>query len=313
MRRWVTALLVGAVLAGACGDDGDASTADATTTTAEGATTTTTEAAETDNGAEPVDGPTVELLDAGAEPRRELRLAPTEGDVVEVTLRQGQVFEVRADGHEERASTVHELDMAHEVVSVAGDEIEVAIRYQGGRVIEADEAVRPMLEDMVGRFDGLEASATFDRQGRIVAATTPDLDVSDMPELAGFLDSLGEQMASFTTPFPAEPVGVGAQWVVTSSADFAGVFGAETSVLITLTELTDDVAAADTELRMEMTSTTPGLTIETSDLGGTGTVRWVLDGVLSTSEQVVGGTLVMVTQGQRVEPAMEQTLSVTIR
>jgi hypothetical protein len=311
MRRLLITLLVGAVLAGACGDDGEITTADDTTTTTERATTTTTEADAPER--EPVEGPEVELLDAGAEPRRELRLDPAEGDVLEFTMRQGQVFELRAGGQEERSSTVHELDMVVEVVSVDDDEIEVEIAYQGARVIEADEAARPMLEDMLGRFTGLEAGAVYDRQGRILAATMPDLDLSDMPELSGFIDSLGEQMAAFSTPFPTEPVGVGARWQVTSTADFAGMFGAETVVVITLTELTDDAATADAELRMDMTSTTPGITIESSHLSGSGTVRWVLGEVLAMSEQQVGGTLVMEAQGQRLEQTMQQTIAITPR
>lgn len=323
MRFWraLLAVLTASTLLVACGgDDGDEEASDQQETSE---TTAEEEAAEP----EPVEAPEVEVLDAGQEPRSPLRFRPEEGAEQALTLRQEQRQEFRVAGSAQAVDApATELDITNRVESADDDRIVVATEYQDSRVLpgpEADPAIVSQVEEVVAAFEGTSARTVLNPRGVVIEFEPPEPDLEGTAgDIADTLiSSLGEQSSSLAVPFPEEPVGRGARWRVTSSAQIAGL-NVDTAYELELTEVADTSAGANVQTAVTFVPGPVDLegtqaTVEGGSLTGGGQISWNLLGTASLAEQTIEGTTTIAADqgGQQAtfELFQRQVLAITER
>lgn len=227
LRRVLAVASVAALAAVApgCGLFGD-DDAPAPTTTA--VTTTTA-----------VPAPTTELLDPGAEPRRPLRFAFPAGEVVvhiSMDLSVLQDVDGSVSGVDppavvqvvRLATTPREGGDAAVTVTVED------VRLGGG----ATDEQRAALGDELAALVGLTGTGVIDDRGRVTDFSYAS-DGAPGGDLAPIVDGFGDQLQALVAPLPEEPVGVGARWRSTTSADVGGA-AMPVSTVYELTDLTGD-------------------------------------------------------------------------
>lgn len=172
--------------------------------------------------------PTVELLDPGSEPRAPLRLAPAEGLVQTVEVRQTTSAAVARGGEELPAAVpvplVLQLTAEVRAVTPRG-----AIHYvwtiADVRAEAAPDTPRAVLRALRQVVPGLRAAAgevVVDPRGRVRRVVVRPVAQAGAP-LRRALADLEAALWRATAPFPEEAVGVGARWRVTSRLAEAGV------------------------------------------------------------------------------------------
>lgn len=312
------------VLAAACaGDDADEAATTTTTTTTittDADETTTTAAPPTDEEEAPA-GAEVEVLDAGAEPRQELRLTVEQGREQGYVIHQEQEQTIEIGGQTQSTATATEQDVTYTITDVADGRIVAETTYGGGRILDdppVDASTRDVLEQVFAAFEGATGSSTFDERGSLIDVEIPDLEI-DQPQLQAVLDTLLDtfetQAAQLAMPFPQEPVGVGARWRVSTSFDVGGLpFDVTTEV--TLTAIGEGTADATSTQTM---SIRPGpaevqgqpLEVISGNVSGGGSVRWDLRMPLAVIDQEVSGEVVLRTGGTELRQVLRQRYQVT--
>jgi len=172
--------------------------------------------------------PQVELLNPGAEPRQQLRLKPAI-DVKETTVTTLKMdMEISASGQSSPAKSpaavmtfetkVTKIDpngdihyeSAYTNVDITGDtgNIPPAVR----------DAMRSTLKNMVGmKGSFIMDNRGFNKGGSFILPQGAD---NNLKQMVRQMSKSLEQVAS---PLPAEAVGKGAKWRVSSSSDFSGI------------------------------------------------------------------------------------------
>lgn len=218
MRRSLRPLLA-AILAlfltilGACGGGADD---DDSGDTAAG---TTSEAAEGDaegGAGERAAGGGVQLLDAGKEPRRELRFVLRPGQTFRTRMTMTMGMNMAIDG---RAMPSMPLPPMEVLIAGRIDEVEDGVarysftyeRIGAVRTEGIDPAVASQYDTALQKMHGLQGTGSIDAQGNVGESTVDTSKVTD-PTLKSTLDSMTAQISNMTVPFPTEAVGVGARW-----------------------------------------------------------------------------------------------------
>ncbi|MDY7104125.1 MAG: hypothetical protein S0880_23320 [Actinomycetota bacterium] len=353
VRRAVAVLLVaGLSVAAGCGDD-DATDAGTPTTSATSTATSTTSAAPdgddpssgtTDTSADEADEPvepapedgadapapvSVEVLDAGDEPRQLLDASAELGSEEAVTIRQEQQVEITMGGGVPQTVTNPPVlyDLAYTITDVADDgAMTVETFYEDVRVAETegvDPTVLAAVEQTVDVFIGATARIVVEPDGTIAAWEAPDIDLSSTPgaSAATLLEGFEEQASSLSVPFPAEPVGTGARWETTSESSVGGL-DIVTTTTWELRSLSDGEMVLATEVVLEYVPGTyevEGVEIEVIDgtLTGQGTTTRQPGQVFGLSDMVTEGTVTMeLTQGGQTGELVQtirQTSTMTAR
>lgn len=201
-----------ALAAPACSDSSDPESAEVDETT------TTTVPSEGDDDA--ASTPVLELLDPGAEPRTELRytFAPGSSSRFETATVVEQTVDDASPGP---ISTI--VEVLAEVLEPTEGGSAVRITYGTPEVTTAPEALPDVVaaaERSAALLDGAVADLTIDALGFVVDA---DVQLTE-GELADQLrETLLGNLRSQGVVLPAEPVGVGARWVVRTTTDAGGV------------------------------------------------------------------------------------------
>lgn len=311
--RWrpLLVLALATSLIAACGDD-DTATDDTTTTTAAVTTTETTAETTTTTEAEaPSSAPArVTLVDAGAEPRQELRYRAAEGTTDAVTQRNeltlvqdfgGQRQEVQVP-----ASSV-DVDYVVEEVTDGGF---TTVGTYGATQVEGDDAAAAETARLLEQITGAQLVTEMTDRGAITATRIEGVDDTGNPVFDQLLGSLVDSAASLAFPFPEEAVGIGAQWLVETEVEISGL-PITARYEVTLTELDGDQVVADIAAALEFV---PGpvvvqgtsAEVESGQLDGTGTVTWDLaNGLVPRTVMDMAGTVTLEVQGIRV--VQEQT------
>lgn len=267
-------------------------------------------------------GNTVTVVDAGEEPRRELRVERAAGDVDEVTQLQETTLEMTMG---ERSQSVEnppvELDLRYVVDEVDGERTVITGSYEDARVGEGgDPAVAGELRQSLSALLTATVHATVTPRGSVLDGRVEGLDV---PGPAGRIveqmgASLAENAQSVSMPFPVEPVGVGARWRVATETEIGGL-PIELTTVVELTELDDERAVGTVEQTLRFV---PGdvdvfgtpATVISGELVGAGTVEWDLAaGIVPRSDITSSGTTVLEVSGTRVEQRQEMRVALLER
>lgn len=217
LRRTHLALSLVLLTAVACGS-GDSPTPAAAPSTTEATLPPTTVAPK----------PTVTLDFAGAEPRKPLALRLAAGTTNKVAMVNTLGMTLTIDGQavpgavlpgtktvmEERVERVDADGTAHYSTTF----IDVSVVPTRG----ADPEVVKATQAGINSLKGARGSATVDVQGNVTNVAFDTSTVSD-PAVKATLESMSSQLGNLSTPFPVEPVGVGARWSVKGSATVSGI------------------------------------------------------------------------------------------
>lgn len=306
----VAAVAVVALVGCSSGDDGEPKQGsqpvggDGSSATS-GATTGAGPAADT-----PVTGD-VQVLDAGAAPRRVVVLEVEEGHTETTTI--AMTTTTTTAGQDLRLPMA--VPLTTTITSVDSSGIEAAVVY-GRPTVEPGDLPADAVEQAQASLDLLEgttATVTYAPNGTVL---TSEVEASpDAPELvARLLDNISSLGYATLAAFPDEEVGVGGRWEATTTFTVGGV---EQSVVSSyrLTALDDD----GYELSVTgTTTTTPGDTVGGKVLEGTGTATGTLvgrSGLIGpvTSQGTGRGSTVVEVGGQRVETSYRTTVRVTTR
>lgn len=245
-RRRVAAVIAAALLvtlaAASCSDGADE--AERSTTSTSAATTTTTA---------PPEPTTVELLDPGAEPRREVRFRLTAGEQVRATMTVDLAIDQEADGQSQRLdsppvdqellSTVLEAD--EDGAEIELEVLDATIQRDGSGLstAEADE-----VEAQVASLAGSVTTMAMDPLGITEVLDVRAPDGAD-DELAASIDDLVPQLSGISLVLPSEPIGVGGRWRTTSTRTVGGIEQTLTTEF-EVTELDGDVIAYTAEVEV---------------------------------------------------------------
>jgi hypothetical protein len=197
--------------------------------------------------------PVVTLLEAGAEPRRPLRLRPRIGDVQEIELTVRLEMEQSVDGRvmpsQKAPGMRYTMETTVKAPDDAGD-ITYAFEFRNAAVID-EAGVHPVLVDMMRTalqaLEGLRGVGVMTDRGfsKLVRfERPPDMD----PGLVEQLEAMERSMGQLVPPLPNEPVGVGAAWKVERSVPHQGMLIRQTD-LVNLVAADDDRIEIRTDLR----------------------------------------------------------------
>jgi hypothetical protein len=181
------------------------------------------------------------LLDAGAEPRAELRYAWQPDTAFQLTQDVNQSFELNADGQ----PSSFDMPTLRFVVEVTTSEaraegaIRLDFRYLAAGLAAPDEPeVEAAMAEAFEPVLSLSGWAIVDDRGQVLDGGIEGAEVLD-PSLASTVSDFERLGSELANPLPVEPVGVGARWRVTQSIPASGLL-LEQTVDYTLTDRTDD-------------------------------------------------------------------------
>jgi hypothetical protein len=293
-RRTLTALLVaialpvGATLASCSDDDQAAGSPPSTSSTS---TPTTTEA--------PSDDATVELLDAGDEPRRVVRLAFESGATATVIHATTLSVEATSGDRRQRLTPPSVRQRVRYEITDA-DATSATVEA----TIEAVEVDDDELAADLGALVGVQARYRLDDRGRVSDVTF------DVPEDAS--DAVDEQVrqvlgrpGALGSPLPAEPIGVGARWR-TTLVQTAGTVTTTVVAIVTATDLTDAVLASEQTLELTTVGEGAGPSLQ-----GRGSATTDLQGLASRWQSTVAGEQEVEADGPDGTTTVTQTVELT--
>ena len=248
-----------------------------------------------------------EVLDAGAEPRRELRLAYRTGDEVVLRIAQDLVVDqVEGDRAQQLDSPPIVQVVALRVASVDEDEIvlETTVRSAtveaAGTALDADQAAA--LQEQLDGLAGLRGEVHLDPLGRVLATELERPD--DLPDEVGrVLDALGAQLGQLSPRLPEEAVGPGARWrsevPVVALGD--GAVSGTTVQTTTLTAVDGDQLTLSVELALDRDEgaieRADGTILRDLALTGSGTAVIGLDRPTQRSELRTRSSATLVVEG----------------
>ncbi len=210
----------------------------------------------TDDGQAASSEPTIELVDAGNEPRTPLRYALVAGTSFAATQTVDQTIE-QIDGDGVRTTTQVPtiiLGLQTDVAEVLPDGTFrttfafTSVDTKGdGTARSADQAlaIELQLNDIVGSSGETTATARG-----VVLDAGYDIPGSLPAAIKTVLEQFETQLQSVSPPLPEEPVGAGARWRVTTQLELAGV-EAEQRYDFTL----ESVAGTGIDLTVELRQT----------------------------------------------------------
>jgi len=191
----------------------------------------------------------VTLIEAGAGPHRPLRFRPKVGvpEVIDMTLHADTEESLGGVAIPKRKIPVMQHTMQVIVTGVdRGGEVSYDFEYQAADVIDEpglNPLVRESFRSMMKLIEGLRGKGIITDQGYNKSLTiggTPDTDPAVLKQIGEIQRSI-EQLAS---PFPSEPVGVGAVWQVESAFEQQGMRIRQTSVVNLLADDGDRIELA---------------------------------------------------------------------
>lgn len=238
----------------------------------------------------------VELVEAGAEPRKALRFAPKVGLVDEMTMTMTLAVGMDLGGRSipKNALPPMVVDMNLEVTEVRpnGDvRYTFAIRGTDVRAPAGAPAqvIAPMKEAL-GRMRGLGGHTVMSNRGQTKEAKI-DLPKEIDPQTQQILQGMEQAMNQIVVALPEEEVGVGAKWRVTNSVAQNGI-SLRQVLTYDLVKLEDGTAHCDVSVTQDAprqkVAGPGGAVVDLTSLksSGSGKVAFRLDHVAPTSSRL---------------------------
>lgn len=189
------------------------------------------------------------LLDPGQAPHRELRLDPKpgKGEWMRMTMAMGMAMEMAGMGLPMPELPPMVLDMSLKDLQLHGDgTFTYAFQLASARAQSVPGGDADMARELQAALAPLVGMAGTAR----VSTTGEQLDWSFAPSPgmdASMIESMRQSMVYSSTPFPSEPVGVGARWQVERDIENQGLRVSQVETL-QLVEWTGDVVVIDIQV-----------------------------------------------------------------
>lgn len=270
-------------------------------------------------GAPAAGQPVVTVLDAGAEPRRELRYQFDEGSSEKASMDLNIKMSMSMAG-----VPIPQINMPTIRILIGLDPIDVSdggtARYEfdisSAELIEnadTDPSIAGAVQESLGQMSGTSGWSRIDSRGTILERDL-ELPSGDDDQLSRVLDSAEQSLEQMSVPLPAEPVGVGAKWRVTQETESGGFSVTQTAIyslnsiegndLSLGVTLTQTASAQD----VEMDGLPPGIetTLDSLDSTGTRTIQTNLNRLVPESKTTLSMTIALgfSAQGQTQQIAM---------
>ncbi len=278
--------------------------------------------------AETADSVVVELIDAGAAPRRELRFTPKQGDQQTTVMVMDMQMAMTVAGQQPPAQTMPAQRMTMKVVvdDVAPNgDISYSFVYTDMEVVTdpnnpspAAAQIQQMIAPLIGmKGKGVSSNRGFAKSGSVeVPPNTPQI-------IKQTLDGMKEAMNRLSSPVPQEAIGLGARWNVVQGIEANGMKLKQSSVH-ELTELTEDGFAL--KITMKQTGDSQEvknpallpsikLTLNSLNTTGTGTSKFANGSVLPVRSSVDAKSevdMLMEMNGQQQKMTTQTTIKITL-
>jgi hypothetical protein len=231
--------------------------------------------------------PQAKLLEAGAEPRKVLRLHPQPGDKQTMSLTMKIVIDLQAGGMPGQSMKIPAIrtttDTTVKSVSPDGDILYDVIMGNADVAQEADAnpQIAQALKSAFSGFKGVSGSGTMSGRG-FVKATQMKTPAGSNPQLGQVVDQMIESFAGLSVPLPEEAVGPGARWEVKMPVKSGGMTIDQTSAYQLVSVEGDRVTVKYTvEQRASnqkiQIPALPGLTLDVAKMTGKGSGDMALE------------------------------------
>lgn len=242
----------------------------------------------------------LELIDAGAEPRVAIAIAAKKGDRTVLKLGLALAVAMHVGGKDVPKAKLPrlEVDLETEVTKTDAATIELALRVLDVRVDDREVSSERVKAAVQGTVDGLRKST-----GKLVLATDGRVQSIELATGVNAIENrsagVDHALVELLPAFPKEPVGVGARWKVVQPVVRGGVTLQRTSEL-RIVKRTDDaieLAIEATHVAVEGADASDSPTrIEAQSGDARGTIV-VANGVLPTRAELTAHTTTRATFG----------------
>ena len=205
--------------------------------------------------------PTIKLRGAGHGPRRALRLTPAVGS--KQTLVMTMQNELTMNGARTVVPTMA-MSMTVEVVGKdAAGNLSCKIRFDDAHVVDdgRNPAANAAVDKVIRTIKGLTGEIRLSPQGMTLEAHL-DMPAGLAPDIRAQLEQLSDSLSKVSSPFPVEPVGLGARWDIQQKVTAGNGLELSQTTEMTLTRITGDVV----ELGVSTTQTAPKQAITSPQL-----------------------------------------------
>jgi hypothetical protein len=269
--------------------------------------------------------PVVTILDPGAEPRTPLRYQFREGATESMVMDMGIRMSMSVGGQQMPAPGMPEIRMLMNLETTElRDDGTARIEYQirsAGAADSADPATAAALGGALGQLGGASGWALIDARGATLG-TGVNLSDNVDPELAQVMESAEQSMQQISAPLPADPVGIGARWEVSSDVQSQGFTVSQTATY-TLTAFDGDSAEVDIKMTqtappqlVEAPGMPPGTeaSLESLESTGTGTMQIEFARLVPRSEISLAMAMAMsiAMQGQTMQIGMDMQMDTSM-
>ncbi len=159
----------------------------------------------------------VRLLEAGAEPRKVLRLHPAAGDKQTMNMVMKMAMDMNMGQGQSQSIKLPAMNMTMEttVKEVSGDgDVTYDLVLGDCGVAEDQDALPQVVEAMksaLAGLKGLSGSGKISSRG-IVKAADIKIPSGAAPQVRQTMEQMKDSIAGMSSPLPEEPVGAGAKW-----------------------------------------------------------------------------------------------------
>jgi hypothetical protein len=220
----------------------------------------------------------VKLVEAGAEPRRQLRYKAVKGDKFGFEMRMKMSMSTKMDGNEMPSPAMPTMVMGGnaEIVEVApGGNATMRFVYAEGKLADTEgvmEQVVAAMEAPMAQLKGISGEFVFSPRGECVSGSFKVPEDADAM-VKQTLDGMNKSMQQLTVPLPEEAVGKGAKWTCERLQDTNGV-KVNAHYTQELTELMDKGFTAKMGIKGDAPEqTVQGMKLESMKMLGDGTMR----------------------------------------
>lgn len=235
----------------------------------------------------------IELVNAGTEPKQELRFTPVANtkQTVQMTMKMDAAMSVGGQTQPAIATPPMKMTMEAEVTKVdANGDIHTNFSYSDADIVadastppEMVNAMRSQLKKMVG----MRGSMVIDNQGNTKDVSLNVPETAD-PNIKQMVQQTVNSLKQISSPVPTEAVGIGAKWRYPTSTTVNGMTLNQTATY-ELVELKDNVATMQVNVeqqgagqKLNPQGLPPGASVDLKSLTsqGNGKVKMALNRIL---------------------------------